>query len=134
MSAAGAGWLMTETLRSLASVSRFIRFPAGAPSHQHALLNGADRAPLVEKCADRGPDAVRPVARLRANADPVAVGDPEHVHREVGVEECPLGDVQLAADAVGAVGHREQSLQRGHGLALDEVDGRLDPGFTRALA
>src|SRR5271166_6934295 len=102
ISAAWAGWLISETLRSIASVSRFFRFPAGAPTHQHALLNGADSAPLVKKCADRRPDAVRPVACLRANTDPVAVGNPEHVHGQVGVQERPLGDVELAPDAVGA--------------------------------
>src|SRR5262245_51956927 len=103
----------------------------GPGADQHGLLDRADSTALVEQRADRGADAVGPVVGFGADTDPFAVGHTMDVHDEIGVHECPLSDVELRPDAVRIVGDREQPLQRGHGLALDEVDRRLQPRLTR---
>jgi hypothetical protein len=82
-----------------------------AAPHQHRLLDPAQRSSLVEECADRGADAVRPVIGFRADADPFALGDPVYVDHQVGVQERPLGDVELAGPSfIGAVSHRQSRL------------------------
>jgi hypothetical protein len=46
-------------------------------THQHRLLNGTHGPALVKKSAHGRPDTIRPVARFRSNADPLALGNPE---------------------------------------------------------
>ena len=64
---------------------RFGELAGRAGADQHRLLDGSDGAVLVEQCADRGADAVRPVVGLRPNTDPLALGDPVHMDGHVGV-------------------------------------------------
>ena len=61
------------------------------------------------------------------------------MHRQVGVEEGEFADVDLVAEAVGAVGHGEQPLHAGKRLPADQADFRVSqdspgPGSASAVS
>ena len=64
--------------------------------------------------------------------DPLADRLPVQVDGELGIDELPLGDVQLAGQAVAAVRHGEHPLQRAELLVGDERVPQPGPHAGRA--
>ena len=106
-------------------------------AHQHRLLDARRPHPSRRTACRSSCRCRRGRSWSPRGCRSTRLGNPVHVHDQVGVHERPLPDVELRADAVGVVGDREQPLQRRHGLALDEIDLGLihdSPGPLRSSA
>src|SRR5665647_1997141 len=116
-----------------AMTSRPITRPTGlALGDEQALGTYADRTVEVAQQAGGQAHTTGRDGRLRLQANPLADGLAVQVHSEFGVDEVPLGQVQLAADAVAAVGDRKHALQWAGRLAGDDRVPEPGPRGRRA--
>ena len=90
----------------------------------------AEPAALVPQDALGEADALRPGARDRVEADPLAGRLAHQVDRQLRVDEEPAAEVERRADAVAGVGRHEHAGQRRVRLALDQRLAHAQPDLA----